>query len=64
MRAIALVKMSALILTVAFSQPNKNLQTLKGKIVPNFQLRDLNGKVINFSQFRSKVLLLNFWSPH
>lgn len=40
------------------------LETLKGKTVPDFQLRDLNGKVHKFSQFRSKVVLLNFWSPY
>ncbi len=54
----------ALILTAIYGQPIKDLQALKGKTVPDFQLRDLNGKAIKFSQFRGKVLLLNFWSPY
>jgi cytochrome oxidase Cu insertion factor (SCO1/SenC/PrrC family) len=45
------------------AQP-KNLEALKGKTVSDFQFRDLNGKVYRFSQFRGKVLLLNFWSPY
>jgi cytochrome oxidase Cu insertion factor (SCO1/SenC/PrrC family) len=45
------------------AQP-KNLEALKDKTVPDFQFRDLNGKVYRFSQFRGKVLLLNFWSPY
>ena len=57
--AIAFFALSALLL----AQP-KNLEALKGKTVPDFQLRDLDGKVYRFSQFRGKVVLLNFWSPY
>jgi len=56
---IALFALSVLLL----AQP-KNLEALKGKTVPDFQLRDLDGKVYRFSQFRGKVVLLNFWSPY
>jgi len=50
--------------SVLLSAQSKNLEALKGKTVPDFQLRDLDGKVYCFSQFRGKVLLLNFWSPY
>ena len=50
--------------SVLLSAQSKNLEALKGKTVPDFQLRDLDGKVYRFSQFRGKVLLLNFWSPY
>ena len=49
--------------TNLLAQP-QNLEALKGKTVSDFQFRDLNGKVYRFSQFRGKVLLLNFWSPY
>lgn len=47
-----------------FAQPVKKLEALKGKTVPDFQLQSINGKVQKFSQFRGKVILLNFWSPY
>ncbi len=33
-----------------------------GDEAPNFTLRDLTGKVRSLSQFRGKVVLLNFWA--
>lgn len=33
-----------------------------GDMAPNFQLRDLDGKMVSLSQFRGKVVLLNFWA--
>lgn len=33
-----------------------------GDEAPNFQLRDLAGKMMSLSQFRGKVVLLNFWA--
>lgn len=48
----------------ATAQPMKGLEALKGKTVPDFQLQSIDGKVQNFSQFRGKVVLLNFWSPY
>ncbi len=29
---------------------------------PNFKLKDLKGEAITFSQFKGKVVLLNFWA--
>lgn len=50
--------------TFVAAQPMKNLEALKGKTVPDFQLRRIDGKVQKFSQYRGKVVLLNFWSPY
>ena len=33
-----------------------------GDAAPNFQLRDLDGKVISLSDFLGKVVLVNFWA--
>ena len=33
-----------------------------GEPAPNFQLRDLNGRVVALSDLRGKVVLLNFWA--
>jgi len=33
-----------------------------GDEAPNFHLRDLQGRVVSLSQFRGKVVLLNFWA--
>lgn len=33
-----------------------------GDEAPNFALRDLTGKMMNLSQFRGKIVLLNFWA--
>ncbi len=42
----------------------KQLAAIKGKTVPDFVLRDLDGKQHRFAQFRGKVVLMNFWSPY
>ena len=40
-----------------------NRQAVKiGDEAPNFHLRDLDGHVTSLSQFRGKVVLLNFWA--
>ncbi|HEX5646237.1 MAG TPA: TlpA disulfide reductase family protein [Nitrospira sp.] len=33
-----------------------------GDEAPNFRLRDLDGNLMSLSQFRGKVVLLNFWA--
>ncbi len=33
-----------------------------GEPAPNFQLRDLNGRMVALSDLRGKVVLLNFWA--
>jgi peroxiredoxin len=36
--------------------------TSKSSLAPDFTLNDLNGKKVTLSQFRGKVVILNFWS--
>jgi peroxiredoxin len=33
-----------------------------GDVAPNFQLRDLDGRMVTLSQLRGKIILLNFWA--
>jgi peroxiredoxin len=33
-----------------------------GEPAPNFQLRDMNGRMVSLSDVRGKVVLLNFWA--
>ena len=34
----------------------------KGKIASDFTLKDLNGKVVSLSDYRGKIVFLNFWA--
>jgi peroxiredoxin len=47
----------------AASSPRRDayLQRFLGKPAPPFALKDLEGKVVRLSDFRGKVVLLNFW---
>lgn len=31
-------------------------------MVPNFKLKDLNGKLVNLSDYKGKIVILNFWA--
>ena len=33
-----------------------------GRLAPNFQLNDMTGKLVSLSDFRGKVVYLNFWA--
>lgn len=33
-----------------------------GQVAPDFRLRDMNGQMVSLSDFRGKVVLLNFWA--
>ena len=33
-----------------------------GQVAPDFRLRDMNGRMVSLSDFRGKVVLLNFWA--
>ena len=35
---------------------------LVGNQAPGFQLNDMNGKTVSLSDFRGKVVLINFWA--
>lgn len=38
------------------------LSSAEEKIAPDFVLKDINGKEVRLSDFRGKVVLLNFWA--
>jgi len=40
----------------------KGLVSIDNRTAPNFELRDVDGKVINLKEKRGKVILLNFWA--
>ncbi|MDU1906202.1 MAG: TlpA disulfide reductase family protein [Dysgonomonas sp.] len=42
---------------------NKSRRVEIGKDAPDFSIKDMNGDIINLSDFRGKYVLLNFWSP-
>lgn len=53
--------------TFLSAQPEQIPEALKpyiGKLVPDAVMVDIDGKKLKISDFRGKVLLLNFWSPH
>ncbi len=41
---------------------DKTLKLQPGKPAPDFTLRDLDGEPVSLSQFKSKVVLLDFWA--
>ncbi|MEE9276207.1 MAG: hypothetical protein V3V62_12950 [bacterium] len=38
------------------------VQPIKPTAIPEFALKDIHGKRINFKEFTGKVVLLNFWA--
>ncbi len=46
-----------LFLTVCFSSP-----AFSGEKATDFTLPDINGKKVSFSEFKGKVVVLNFWA--
>lgn len=40
------------------------LKSYIGKPVPDAVMVDTDGKKLKISDFKGKVLLLNFWAPH
>lgn len=46
-------------LMIAFSPANVLRQEAKA---PQFELRDINGRIVRLSNYRGKVVLINFWA--
>lgn len=38
--------------------------TEPGKYAPAFELRDITGKKVHFTEYKGKVILLNFWATY
>lgn len=39
-----------------------NTPDLRGKVAPNFTLKDLSGKSVSLKDYRGKAVLVNFWA--
>ncbi len=58
-----LYSMLPLLYSNAFAQDSSyNIEKLVGQRAPDFTLKDLEGKPVNLSSFKGKVVLLNFWA--
>jgi peroxiredoxin len=51
-----------LVLALAFPAAAQPLKSWKGGAAPGLELEDLEGKVHRLSDYRGKVVLLNFWA--
>ena len=44
------------------SEPQVTVENSADKIAPDFTLTDMDGQQVSLSQFRGKVVILNFWA--
>ena len=67
-KALAAVFVLAVFVAVAIRHGNRRTEPVEGgkavthPLVPDFTLTDLNGKTLQLSRYRGKVVLLNFWA--
>jgi len=47
---------------VVTSPAEKPTSISKGKIAPDFSLKTLKGNTVNLSDFKGKVIILDFWA--
>lgn len=59
---LASVVILALVFGLVWMQSSKYEPLTVGKVAPDFHLPDLNEKEIRLSDFRGKVVFLNFWA--
>jgi peroxiredoxin len=58
-----LLRMLAALFGIAALSGNVLAATAAGEAAPDFALRSLDGKNLRLSEFRSEVVVLNFWAP-
>lgn len=72
-RGLTLAALAAVLLAVAQSSPGAGaderhfaaisfVRFARPVAVPDFALKDLKGNQVSFSQFKGKLVLLNFWA--
>jgi peroxiredoxin len=64
-QAELLIAASMIVPSALSQEPTKSpvsSESLIGKKLPDFNLSDLNGKKVRFSNFAGKVILLDFWA--
>jgi peroxiredoxin len=54
--------MIATVLLVALSAQLLGQSAGKGASAPDFELKDLNGRIVRLSDYKGKVVLINFWA--
>ncbi len=69
---IALAMTAGVVMTRGFSSQSEAVRAVPvagqrvivkpGEPAPNFQLRDMNGRLVSLSDLRGRVILLNFWA--
>jgi peroxiredoxin len=59
---LALITAAGLILLLGISFAPTSAAQSNTQLAPNFKLTDLNGKTISLSDYKGKVLFLNFWA--
>jgi cytochrome c biogenesis protein CcmG/thiol:disulfide interchange protein DsbE len=60
--AACALTVSTLLCSCAAPREEASKLAAKGKVAPDFALKDVNGKPVNLSEFKGKVVLLNFWA--